>query len=174
MRVDWSLPAWGWPLLCVAAIFCAVWTQRAYSRAAPAPRRSVRNWLISLRALVFIVLLLALAGPVLIHAASRGLPPEVAIVIDDSASMAAVDGPLGASRWSQALRLAALADSVVRHRAPGARIVLWRGNGLQAAREIRRRDATGPPVGVGTDMEAILREAAAAAAGRPLRGSMLV
>ena len=174
MRVDWSLPAWGWPLLCVAAILCVVWTQRAYLRADPPPRRSVRNWLISLRAVVFIVLLLALAGPMLIHDASRGLPPEVAVVLDDSASMAAVDGPQGASRWSQALRLAALADSVVRARAPGARVVLWRGNGLQAAREIRRRDATDPPVGVGTDLKALLREAVTAAAGRPLRAVLLV
>ena len=65
MNVHWSTPVWMWPLLLVGAAGAVLWTVRAYRQTRPAPAAGLRRTLTQLRAAVFVLLIIALAGPVL-------------------------------------------------------------------------------------------------------------
>ncbi len=175
MRVAWSLPPWAWPLLLAAAVGFCVWAHRHYARANPPPAPAIRRWLTALRACALLLLLLALAGPTVLRSWQETRPPEIVVVIDDSASMDLPDGPRGETRWSRAVGLAARLDSALSRREPPARVRLLRGNGLVPARELRVADGDPrPPEAVGTDLAALLREAAGGGEGDPPRGIVLI
>ncbi len=157
----------------MSAVLLVAWTRRLSLRADPLPRPAVRRWLVGLRAAALCLLIAALAGPSLLRAWRQARPAEVAVVIDDSASMAIADGPGGRTRWARALSLAALADSVVRAREPSARAVLWRGSAGPDLQPLRPDDGR-PPAAVGTDLKGLVRAVAAEAAGGPLRGIVLL
>ena len=174
MHIAWSLPSWAWPLLLVAAVGLTVWAYRHYDRADPRPAPAIRRWLTGLRAAALLLLLLALAGPTVLRSWQETRIPGIVVVIDDSASMDLADGPQGETRWSRAVRLAARLDSVLSRREPAARVRLLRGNGLTPARDLRAADGTlSPPGAIGTDLAALLREAAGGGEGDPPREIVL-
>jgi hypothetical protein len=174
VHVAWSLPPWAWPLLLVAAVGLTVWAHRHYERADPRPTPPIRRCLTGLRSAVFLLLLLALAGPTVLRSWQETRIPGLVVVIDDSASMDLPDGPQGETRWSRAVRLAARLDSVLSRREPAARVRLLRGNGLTPVRELRAAEGTlSPPEAVGTDLAALLREAAGGGDGDPPQGIVL-
>ncbi len=171
MRIAWSIPGWGWALLLAAAVVCVGWAWRQYRRTEPAPTPRLRRLLSLLRIAALVLLLLAIAGPSLFRIRRQERPPEFAVLVDDSASMTIADGQGGATRWRRALRLAAVADSLLRRRDPGVRLTLLRGNGLGPARELDPAGAdTALPRAVGTDLDGLVRDVAGRWADRPLRG----
>ena len=96
-----------WPLLFVMAAGAVVWTVSMYRRTQPSPTVRLRRLLILLRSLALEILVLAVAGPVLVHLWTRLDETQVVIVLEDSASMALADDEPnpdedtghGADRW---------------------------------------------------------------------------
>jgi hypothetical protein len=90
-----------------------------------------------------------------------------------------VPGPESAGgvtrRWDWALAWAASLDSVFSRHDPPVELVFLRGNGLDPLREFRLDDPViPPPTGHGTDLAALLRQAAERMAGRPVRSTVLI
>ena len=183
MGVHWSTPAWMWPLLLIVAAGAVFFTLRAYDRTIPRPPDRLRRILGSLRSVVFILLVAAIAGPVLSLLRSDQVPAGLLVVIEDSGSMAIRDGdgPVGdapadpASRWDDALALAAELDSAFSRHDPPVELVFLRGNGLDPVREFRLDDPViPPPTSHGTDLAGLLRQARDRMAGRSIRTMVLI
>lgn len=171
------------PLLLIVAAGAVFWTLRAYDRTIPRPSSRLRRILGSLRSIVFILLVVAIAGPVVSLLRSDQVPAGLVVVIEDSGSMAIRDnhGPAGGvstdpgSRWDGALDLAAELDSVFSRHEPPVELVFLRGNGLDPIREFRLDDPViPPPTGHGTDLAGLLRHARDRMAGRSVRTMVLI
>ncbi len=183
MGVHWSTPAWMLPLLLIVAAGAVFWALRAYDRTVPRPPSRLRRILGSLRSIVFILLVLAIAGPVVSLLRSDQVPAGLVVVIEDSGSMAIRDshGPSSGvsadpdSRWEGALDLAAELDSVFSRHEPPVELVFLRGNGLDPIREFRLDDPViPPPASHGTDITALLRQGRDRMAGRSVRTMVLI
>jgi len=181
--VHWSTPVWLLPLLLVmaaGAVLLGVW---AYNRTIPRPADRLRRILGILRSIVFILLVAAIAGPVVSLLKDHRIPAELLVVMEDSGSMAirdngdpengAVSGP--GSRWQDALTWAASLDSVFSGHEPPVKVVFLRGNGLDPVRGFRLDDPViPPPSGHGTDLARLLRQARDRMAGRSVRAMVLI
>lgn len=177
MAIHWSTPVWMWPLLLVIAAGAVLWAVRAYGQTLPRPSRQLARTLVLLRAAVFLLLLLAIAGPVLSHLLTRTRPAELAIVLEDSGSMMIGDAgsDTARNRWQEAMSIAAHLDSVLsEHDLPVVPVVV-RGNGLNAIAEFRLTDPViTEPVGHGTSLGSLQRQVADRLAGRPVRAMVVV
>ena len=183
MGIHWSTPAWLWPLLLVVAagaVFFGLW---AYDRTVPRPTERLRRILQILRSVVFILLTLAIAGPVISLLLTERVPAQLLVVIEDSGSMAIGDqddpsaGPGAAvtGRWDGALAWAATLDSVFSSHDPAVEVVFLRGNGLEPVHQFRLDDPViPPPVNHGTDLAALIRQASERMAGRSVRSLVLI
>ncbi len=166
-----------WPLLLVMAAGAVFWTVRAYRQTRPQPSRRLARTLVLLRSAVFLLLVLAIAGPVIFRLLGRTRPAEIAVILEDSGSM--LIGDAGAdtavTRWARALTVAADLDSALRrHDVPVVAVVL-RGNGLEPITEFRLDDpVVTDPVGHGTNLAALRRQAADRLAGRPVRATVVI
>lgn len=156
---------------------------RAYGRTVPRPPAALRLWLRLLRSAVFLLLVLAVAGPVFSFLRTEHLPAELLVVIEDSGSMAIGDNPPtgGAAveeaetRWERALAWGAALDSAFTSLDPPVKVVFLRGNGLEPVNEFRLDDPViPPPTNHGTDLEELLRKSADRMAGRAVRGEVLI
>jgi hypothetical protein len=172
-----------WPLLLIVAAGAVFFALRAYDRTIPHPPVRLKRLLGSLRSVVFILLVAAIAGPVFSLLRSDQVPAGLLVVIEDSGSMAIRDGdgPVGdasadpTSRWADALALAAELDSVFSKHDPPVELVFLRGNGLDPVREFRLDDPViPPPTGHGTDLTGLLRQARDHMAGRSIRTMVLI
>jgi hypothetical protein len=172
-----------WPLLLIVAAGAVFFALRAYDRTIPRPPARLKRLLGSLRSVVFILLVAAIAGPVFSLLKSDQVPAGLLVVIEDSGSMAIRDGdgPVSdqaadpASRWDDALALAAELDSVFSLHDPPVDLVFLRGNGLDPVREFRLDDPViPPPAGHGTDLAGLLRQARDRMAGRSIRTMVLI
>lgn len=178
MSIFWTAPAWTWPLLLVlaaGAVSLSVWS---YGRTWPRPRPALRRWLVGLRAAALVLLVLAVAGPVLTRLSVNREPAELLIVVEDSGSMnlaaGAGDGD-GPSRWGRAWELAARVDSALADRHEGAAALFLRGNGLEPVRRIAPEEAaSATPNAFGTDLNTLRRQALEAGADRSVRGLLLL
>ena len=177
MTIHWSTPAWMWPLLLVGAAGAVLWAVWAYGRTQPLPPQRLRRILTVLRSTAFVLLVLAIAGPVFSRLLTRTRPAEVAIVLEDSGSMVIADaaGDTTQERWAAALAVAARLDSVFADHDPPIVPVVLRGNGLVPLVEINADDpAIAPPTGHGTNLEELGRQVADRLAGRPVRATILL
>ncbi|MCB1182121.1 VWA domain-containing protein [bacterium] len=177
MNVHWSTPVWMWPLLLVGAAGAVLWTVRAYRQTRPAPAAGLRRTLTQLRAAVFVLLIIALAGPVLSRLLVRARPAEVALLLEDSGSMAIADaGPDSAGgRWERALAVAEAVTAALD--ADGRRVapVVLRGNGLGPLVSFGLQDpVVAPPTSHGTDLAGLRSQAADRLAGRPVRATVVI
>ncbi len=177
MSIHWSTPVWMWPLLLVIAAGAVLWAVRAYGQTLPRPTRQLERTLVVLRSVVFLLLILAIAGPVLSRLLTRTRPAELALVLEDSGSMlirdAGADSAQG--RWDKALVVAARLDSALSELDLPVSTVVVRGNGLAAIAEFRLDDPViTEPVGHGTNLGALRRQVADRLAGRPVRATVVL
>lgn len=174
--MDWTSPAWMWPLLLVVAAGALLWTVASYRRTLPQVSGTLTRVLIVLRSTTFLILILALAGPIVSHLRSQLRPAEVVVVIEDSQSMGlAGAAPVGAqSRWQHALLFAAGIDSALAVTGQKVDLILIRGNGIAPLRELHRDDPVVPaPLAQGTDLASLLRQTTARLAGHPARATVI-
>ncbi|MFN2371637.1 MAG: hypothetical protein ABR506_10885 [Candidatus Krumholzibacteriia bacterium] len=171
MSIHWSAPAWLWPLLPVVAAGAVLWAVAMYRRTRPAVAPRLRRTLMALRAAAFVLLVAAVAAPVVSRLGSDTVPAEVLVVVEDSGSMAVGDAAAGRPRWQQAVRVAALADSLAGAAGHEARVTVLAGNGLGALAPLV---AEAEPDARGTDLNALAGQALRRAAGGPVRALVLV
>jgi len=177
VAIHWSTPVWMWPLLLIVAAGAVLWAVRVYGQTLPQVSRRLKRVLVLLRSAALLLLVLALAGPVLSRLLIRTRPAEVAIILEDSGSMQIRDAgdDTVSHRWSQALAVAALLDSALTQVEQPVVPVILRGNGLEAITEFRLDDpVVTDPVGHGTNLSALRRQAADRLAGRPVRATVLL
>ena len=182
MSLTWTTPAWMWPLLLVLAAGAVIWTVLLYGRTRPVPRPGLGRVLIILRSVALVLLVLAVAGPVLSKLHRKADPGRLVVVLEDSGSMAIADaGPSPgaaeeqASRWDAALAFSASVDSALRSLDWAGEMIFLRGNGLLPLQEFNLDDPVIPdPVGHGTDLNRLLSQAADHTMGLPTRGVILL
>jgi len=176
VQIQWSIPGWGWLLLLSAAVVGLVWTRRQYRLSEPTVGRRIRSWLVGLRILALICLLLAIARPLLHQTRQEERIAEVVILVEDSASMALATEADSSSRWERARELLVHADSLLRQRNTPVLCTWLRGNGLSPSQPLTLSPTTQPPppVAVGSDHIALVREVTNRWAERPLRGLILL
>jgi hypothetical protein len=172
-----------WPLLLVVAAGAVFWTLRSYDRTVPRPPGNLRRLLGALRSVVFLLLVVAIAGPVISLLLKDQVPAGLLVVIEDSGSMAIADcedphqgrGGEPVTRWECALARASVLDSIFASHDPPVEVVFLRGNGIDPVQEFRLDDPViPPPAGHGTDLEALLLQARERLAGRPLQSVVLI
>lgn len=172
-----------WPLLLAGAAGAVFWTLRAYDRTLPSPPARLRRTLATLRSIVVVLLVAAIAGPVISLLRNEIVPAHLVVVIEDSGSMAIPDhgpsAPVGQgvpqSRWDGALALGAELDSVFSRHASTAEVVFLRGNGLDPVSEFRLDDPVIPaPTSHGTDLGGLVRQVRDRMAGRSVRSLVLI
>ncbi len=179
MHILWFLPPWGWLLMVLAGVVGFLHARWVYRRTVPAPTAGVRRLLVGLRTASVAFLLLALGQPVLLRLLPQREPAVVAVVVEDSGSMAladaAADAGAPASRWSAAWDLATAVGSALVAAGGGAEVAYLQGNGLRALSTTSPAAAVAAaPAGVGTDLDALLAQARQQFLGRSLRGLVLV
>jgi len=173
VEIHWSSPGWLWPLLPIVAAGAVFWTAWVYARSRPAADPGLRRLLTILRAAAFVLLLAAVAAPVLSLRARVDGAPELHVIVEDSASMGLADaGPGGdVTRWERARALVAALEEALAVRDGQVTLRVWRGNGLRSLEEFA---PARPPAAVGTDLDGLLRAARRRAVGRPVRAFVLV
>ena len=183
MSLNWSLPYWSVPLLLFLAAGALLWTVWVYDRTRPSPGSPWRTILVILRALSLLLLLLAVAGPVLTRLVHREAPAELVVVVEDSGSMAIRDCSLATdpsdttltSRWAQAR---AIVEDLAGAVNPGpfrVEVSAWRGNGLAPLRDFFAANPAGQdPTSHGTDLARLLGQVRTRLVGRPARAVVLI
>ncbi|MCP4571847.1 MAG: hypothetical protein GY838_05795 [bacterium] len=173
MAIHWSAPDWLWPLLPIVAAGAVLWTAWVYARSRPAADPGLRRLLTGLRAAAFVLLLAAVAAPVLGVRARSGDDPELHVIIEDSASMAVADAGDGGrqTRWERARELIDALEDVLAGRDQPVALHVWRSNGLGSLEEFTPDRA---PEAVGTDLDGLLAAASRRTVGRPVRSFVLV
>lgn len=175
MHVQWLIPIWAWPLLLLLTVVCWLWARRIYGASQPPPPDRARRLLISLRTAACVLVVLAVARPLLVRQQTVPTPAVVAVVIEDSGSMSLQDRPERADRWSQAWQIAAAVDSAVSDADEAAEVVFLRGNGRRPLRETTPAVArTEIPGAVGTDLPGLINQARQTLLGQPLRGLVVL
>lgn len=165
------MPTWAWGPLLIAAVAWVIWVQRVYARTVPAPRPAMRRLLTGLRIAAGLLVLLALARPLLVTEQAVEEPAVLAVVIEDSGSMALQDRDDRPTRWRGALAQAAAIDSLAQAAGADVEFLLMRGNGrgdLVATTLAEARQDT--PRAVGSDLPALVSQARQRLLARPLRG----
>ena len=109
MAIHWTSPVWLWPLLLIVATGAVLWTIRVYGQTRPRVTPRLTRVLVSLRVTALLLLVLALAGPVLSRLQVQTRPAAVAVILEDSGSMRIHDaaGDTVQDRWSLGLVVAA-------------------------------------------------------------------
>ena len=175
MNLQWQIPGWVWPIMVLVAVGCVAWARWTYARTIPLPPPGARRWLVFLRALVCVLVLLAVARPLLIRLQTVWEPALVAVVVEDSGSMALRDRTAGIDRWQRAWMLVASLDSLIGLRGDGATVATLRGNGhlplVSQSLALARVDT---PRSVGTDLPALIAQTRQQYLGRPLRAVVVV
>lgn len=175
MNLQLLSPAWTWPVLLLLAIAAVVYARWVYGRTVPAPEPTVRRWLVVLRSGALVLVLAALARPLLVAERSRPEPAVVAVVLEDSGSMALQDRGDRPTRWRQAVLAATAIDSLLQARGDGAELVLLRGNGLGELRETSLAEARqDTPRAVGSDLAQLVDRARQRLLNRSLRGVVVL
>ena len=173
MAIHWSTPDWLWPLLPLVAAGAVFWTAWVYARSRPAASPGLRRLLTGLRAAAFVLLLAAMAAPVLSLRARVGGEPELHVIVEDSASMAVADaGPAGdRTRWDRARELVDALAAALAGRDDPIALHVWRGN---VAGSLEEYTPERSPGAVGTDLDGLLEAARRRTVGRPVRAFVLV
>ncbi len=182
MSLTWTTPVWMWPLLLVLAAGAVIWTIRVYGRTRPGPPPSLGRMLVALRVSALLLLVVALAGPVLSRFFQDQRPAVLAVVLEDSASMGLNDGGWrgdspaeGPSRWQAALNLTARIDSSLNARDWKGQTIFLRGNGLEALRRFSPDDpVVTDPAALGTDLNQLMAQTGDFLAAEPVRALMLL
>jgi hypothetical protein len=173
--LQWLSPPWVWPALALVALLSVWWAHRCYARAVPAPPPGARRLLVGLRALAVVLAVVAAARPLLVRLQAVQEPATVAVVVDDSGSMALQDRPGGPSRWQRAWTLAAAVDSALAHGDEPVRVVTFRGNGEGELAAVAPAVALADtPRAVGTDLPAMVAAARQRLLAAPLRGVVVL
>jgi hypothetical protein len=175
VHLQWLVPTWVWPLLLLAAVGGAVWVRRVYRRTVPQPSPSTRRLLVVLRTAAVVIVLLAVARPLLVLDRDVREPAVVAVVLEDSGSMALRDRDDRPTRWRQAVGVAAAIDSTLAASGTGAEFVLLRGNGRDALEPTDLASArVDTPTAVGSDLPAIVTRTRQRLLTRSLRGIVVL
>lgn len=175
MDLQWLLPGWVWPLLALAAAVSVWWARRTYARTVPLPPPGARRLLVALRAAACVLVLLAVARPLLIRFHDVREAAVVAVVVEDSASMALRDRADGPDRWQQAWGVAGRIDSLIAARGREAVLVTLQGNGRLPLIERPLAEArVDTPRAVGSDLPALVAQARQQFLGRPLRAVVVI
>ncbi len=176
MSLTWTAPVWMWPLLLVLAAGAVIWSVWVYGRTVPRPGPGLGRVLLALRAAALMLLVVAMAGPVLFRLLARHEAPVLAVVMEDSASMGLTDLPdTTLSRWQRGLAFSARLDSALSAgRWPGE-VVFLRGNGLAPVQEFRLNDPVIPdPNAHGTDLASLQRQVGEYLVGRQVPAALLL
>ncbi len=175
MDLQWLLPGWIWPLLVLAAAGSVWWARRTYAGTVPTPPPAARRLLVGLRTLTCLLVLIAVARPLLIRMQAMQEPAVVAVVVEDSASMALRDRTDGPDRWSQAWSLTARIDSLIAAQGQDAELATFQGNGRLSlvARDLAEARVDTPRA-VGTDLPALVAQARQQFLGQPLRAVIVI
>ncbi len=181
MSLTWTVPVWMWPLLLVLAAGAVIWAVHIYRRTRPAPRPGLARLLVGLRSAAMLLLVLAVAGPVLSRLYRQEDPARLVVVLEDSASMGleafpSSENPAGGgpSRWASALSFAAGVDSALQALDWPGETIFLRGNGLEALQDFRPGDPVVPdPAAHGTDLNQLLRQVRDRTVGLPTRAVLL-
>ena len=170
-----------WPLLLVLAAGAVSLTLWAYRQTWPQPSVRLGRILTALRATALVLLVLAVAGPVVSRLSEMEDRAGLVIVLEDSASMGLSDGGetpgpglRAPDRWTRSLTLVAQLDSALAVTGKSIHKTFLRGNGLAAVREFSLNDPDpGAPFGQGTDLVRLRGQALEQLAGRPLRAVVM-
>lgn len=184
MSLSWTTPVWMWPLLLVLAAGAVIWTVKVYRQSRPAPRPRLRSVLLGLRTAALLLLVLAVAQPVLSRLWRQEDPGRLVYVFEDSGSMSLAQGTeaegedqaenAAPDRWLAALDFSARLDAALAARGWTGEPIRLRGNGLQPVQEFRFDDPViTDPVAHGTDLNRLLRQVADHTVGLPVRAVVL-
>ena len=175
MHLQWLTPAWTWPVFVVVIAASVLWARRAYRGSVPTPPPAGRRLLVALRTAACLLILVALARPLLVRL--QGVPEtaEIAVVVEDSGSMALQADSDGPDRWRAAWRIAAAVDSSLSGQDSPPTVLALRGNGrlslVETSIAAARADTPGA---VGSDLAALVSQARQRMLGRPLRGMVVL
>lgn len=155
-----DLARW-WPLLLApAAVWFTLWSLRGTR---PEPARRLRRGLAALRLALWLALILLLCGPRLRWNQVERRPAELAVLLDNSASLRFLDGRLDHRDWLPGLRRSL----------EGMELRVFAYDGA-----LRERPVDAEPVlagdGVETDLDAALAQVETAMQGRHWTGLLLV
>ncbi len=175
MSILWTSPAWSWPLLLVVAAGAMILTVRFYGQSRPGPSAGLRRTLVGLRSCALLMLVLALAGPILSRLIRHDVSGQLVFLVEDSASMALQGRSQHQVRWDQALATIAQVDSALAHLDLEVETRVFRGNGLADLQEFGLQDPViVDPLNHGTNLTALLRKASNRLAADPVRALVLV
>lgn len=175
MSILWTSAAWSWPLLLVVAAGAIFLTVRFYGQSRPHPSKGLRQTLIIFRGAVFLLLVLAVAGPIFSRIFKHEIPAQLVFLLEDSGSMGIENGEPGVDRWSAALEFATQVDSVFTHRALKIKTRFLRGNGQGELLEFHLDDLViTDPLNHGTDLAGLLEMASVRLSVDPVRALVLL
>ncbi len=175
MSVLWTSPAWSWPLLLIVAVGAIILTLRFYDQSRPQPGAGLGPVLVILRSTALLLLVLALAGPVLSRFVKKEVRGQLVFLIEDSASMALLGSLNEESHWGQSLAAVAAVDSTLDVLGLNVETRVLRGNGLGELHEFGLDDPViNDPVNHGTNLSALLRKASNRLAAQAVRAVVLL
>lgn len=176
----YELPAWGWALVCVAAVALAAWSYGGLIG---------RGWakvvFATVRAVLVVLIVAVLAGPVLIVRRENIEPDWLLVLVDRSASMKIQDAALIQTGQRRVVsRQAALTAAIGRHadlfgpeQLGRGRRVIWLGFDATTY-PIQRPDldpaSLTQPGGQETRLRTAIEQALASASGHPISGVVLL
>jgi len=130
-----------WPLLLVVAAGVVFWTRHTYAQTHPTVKPSLLRILTSLRVVALLLLLLAIAGPVISIVQTQNKPAEILVLLEDSGSMSIEDAGLEQiSRWDFSLAALQVLKDAFARTGGSVKLTLVRGNGLNPGREFNLDD----------------------------------
>jgi hypothetical protein len=115
-------------MLVLVVVAAGLWTRRHYRMTTPQLKGTLGRLLPALRWVSLILIILAVAGPLLILERTESDPARIILILDDSQSMEFADLPDGVTRWDGALTMVAALDSVL-----DSRSLAWIGFGRAGA-----------------------------------------
>jgi hypothetical protein len=171
----WTSPAWSWPLLLVVAVGAVILTSRFYDQSRPGPSPGLRRVLVILRSTAFLLLVFAIAGPILSRVFEQTAPGQLVFLLEDSASMSLEGHSPGTNRWHQSLQTIDEVEKALNDRGLNVNTRLFRGNGLNELQEFESSDPVIPdPLAHGTHLDQFLNRAGTRLAADPVRAVVLL
>jgi hypothetical protein len=167
VHLSWTIPSVLQPMLVLVVVAAGLWTRRHYRMTTPQLKGTLGRLLPALRWVSLILIILAVAGPLMILERTESDPARVILILDDSQSMEFADLPDGVTRWDGALTMVAALDSVLDSRSLTTKLEVWRGSGLAEPEQVLNLTGSTQPASQGTDLSGLVDDVLRSGGARP-------